>query len=387
MSPDALLIQQTLTGDPQAFEQLVRKYHRSIYALSLRWVRRPEDAQEIVQDVFLKAYQNLISLRRPESFNAWLHQIARHECQNRKRRKSDTFQPLPSDVTSGAPPADEQVLKEEALENVSKAMENLPDLDRELLKARYLDDVPYGDLQAAHGLSYKAITMRILKAKRKVRKQVEKIYAETQLPPPEEAMGSLATATRQTDVPERSPQKGVKEMRNPPFHFTAPMPAYTDRKGKFGYINRSGEMIIPPQFDRAMSFSEGLGRVGIGDKQGYIDETGKFVIPLKFDDAYPFSEGLAAARIGETYGYIDRTGEFVIPPRFDDADPFHEGFATVQVDEKWGYIDKTGAYIVEPRFDRVWYFADGMAPVREGDLYGYIDQTGAFIWWPEGGEE
>ena len=69
MHYDALLIRQILVGDSQALEQLIRKYHRTVYSQVRYWVKNPEDAQEITQDVFLKAYQNLISLKQPEVFD------------------------------------------------------------------------------------------------------------------------------------------------------------------------------------------------------------------------------------------------------------------------------------------------------------------------------
>src|SRR5437868_9194689 len=79
---------------------------------------------------------------------------------------------------------------------------------------------------------------------------------------------------------------------------------------KWGYMNASGKIVIPPQFDAADYFYEGLARVtvdkkkreGIG-KGGYIDKTGKWVIKPQFDLASEFSEGLAAVgmRIGDGY--------------------------------------------------------------------------------------
>src|SRR5262245_32107903 len=68
-----------------------------------------------------------------------------------------------------------------------------------------------------------------------------------------------------------------------------------------GYIDRTGKIVIKPQFDGATDFSEGLAVVAVhegGYKEGYIDETGKMVIPPQFDKATAFSEGLALVGIG-----------------------------------------------------------------------------------------
>ena len=378
MHQDVLLVEQTLLGDPQAFEQLIKKYHKAIYALIRRWVQSPEDAEEITQDVFLKAYQNLGFLRQPEHFDAWLRQIARHECQNWQRRKPPDLQMLSPDIAADIPSADEQLLQREAVDKVLQAVENLPELERELLKARYLEEVSYAQLQTEHGLSYKAITMRVLRAKRKVRRQVEKLFSEFVVSPREEAMSSLRMKTRESEVQQIPPQKGVQAMRYIYTHPAELFPASQD--GKFGYISKSGEMIIPPQFDRALYFSEGLARVAIDEKHGFIDKTGKIVIPLQFDWAYSSSEGLAPVKVGDKHGYIDKTGQVVIQPQFDNVESFHDGFAPVQLGEKWGYIDEAGKYIAKPQFDKVWSFSGGIAPVTVGNRHGYIDGTGKSIW-------
>src|SRR5215467_13059918 len=84
-------------------------------------------------------------------------------------------------------------------------------------------------------------------------------------------------------------------------HFTAQETASLFRVqvgGKFGYIDKTGRVTIPPQFDSASRFSEGLAAVGVGDdtikrKWGYIDQTGRFAIKPRFSKADDFSNGLA----------------------------------------------------------------------------------------------
>jgi hypothetical protein len=87
--------------------------------------------------------------------------------------------------------------------------------------------------------------------------------------------------------------------------------------------------------------------VRIGNKRGFIDKTGKVVIEPQFDGAESFSEGLAAVKVGGVngnggkYGYIDRMGKFAIALQFDEAASFSEGLAAVKVGNKWGYIGKS----------------------------------------------
>ncbi len=89
------------------------------------------------------------------------------------------------------------------------------------------------------------------------------------------------------------------------------------RNGKYGFIDKTGQIVINPQFKFAWSFSEGLAAVEIGDKQailggkwGYIDKTGKYVINPQFDEAWEFMYGHAMVKIGGKIGTIDKTGKY-----------------------------------------------------------------------------
>jgi hypothetical protein len=76
---------------------------------------------------------------------------------------------------------------------------------------------------------------------------------------------------------------------------------------KYGFINKKGQYVVPPQFDKFYGFSQGLALVEREEKQGYVDKTGKIVIPLKFESVIlNFSEGLAIAKLkgGHKIGYI-----------------------------------------------------------------------------------
>ena len=88
--------------------------------------------------------------------------------------------------------------------------------------------------------------------------------------------------------------------------------------------------------------------VKVNGQWGYIDKTGKIVINPQFDSAWDFSEGLAWVKVGGKWGYIDKTGKIVINPQFDDAHDFHDGLALVVVEGLYGYIDRTGHYVWRP---------------------------------------
>lgn len=92
--------------------------------------------------------------------------------------------------------------------------------------------------------------------------------------------------------------------------------------GKFGYLDRTGTLIIKPQFDRPNNspaddvgkFSEGLAVVSVGAKRGYINKFGKLLIKAQFDGAHPFTSGLAQVDIGGKIGWIDKAGRYIWNP-------------------------------------------------------------------------
>jgi len=176
MQEDAILVQKTLEGAEQAFHCLIMKYYAKIYALILSWVKNPEDAKDLVQEVFLEAYLDLGSLRHHEQFRIWLQQIARHQCQD-WLRKEKTYIQLDENIICETPLADELLILRETLAKVMKAIDELPESESQLLKERYLNDISYDDLEAKYGLSHSVLAMRLFRAREKVRQRVEKLLA------------------------------------------------------------------------------------------------------------------------------------------------------------------------------------------------------------------
>lgn len=177
--------------------------------------------------------------------------------------------------------------------------------------------------------------------------------------------------------------------------------------GRYGYIDRSGNLVIEPRFDSVSPFNEGLAVVEVEGRHGYIDNTGEIVIEPVFGTAASFSEGLALVSTGDGFGFIDKAGRRVIEPRFELAASFREGLACVLVEGNYGYIDRTGSFAIEPVYWTAFSFSDGLACVqydnndyheivagdrKSGDpvymevldniITGYIDPSGRPVIWP-----
>lgn len=156
-----------------------------------------------------------------------------------------------------------------------------------------------------------------------------------------------------------------------------------------GYINTAGKLVIPVQWDKCHSFHEGMAAVERGGKMGFIDKTGKVVIPIEWEIIKyrepRFSEGLAAVTRNGKWGFIDKTGANAIPIEWGNCDNFSEGLAAVggfgskDAERKWGFIDRTGKVVIARQWQSCGEFSEGLATVSDSFKHGYIDKTGKLI--------
>jgi uncharacterized protein (TIGR02145 family) len=112
--------------------------------------------------------------------------------------------------------------------------------------------------------------------------------------------------------------------------------------GLWGYINKTGQVQIPIQYQLALPFHNGLGLVMKNNKFGYINKSNQTIIPFIYDDGASFYEGFAAMRIGNTFGYIDTTGKTVIPFIYEKAADFKNGKAQVTLKGEIFFINNKG---------------------------------------------
>jgi hypothetical protein len=146
--------------------------------------------------------------------------------------------------------------------------------------------------------------------------------------------------------------------------------------GQFGFVDPSGEIVITPRFQWASQFSQGLAIIKSDGRFGYCDPRGEIVIAAQFDNAFDFSEGLAAVKSDGRYGYIDRSGKFVITPAYDAAGPFQEGLAWTKSNGKYTYLTPQGRDAIKQTYTWADSFTDGVAPVRQSDGATVINRRG-----------
>lgn len=113
----------------------------------------------------------------------------------------------------------------------------------------------------------------------------------------------------------------------------------------------NGTETIPPQYEKARPFSEGLAAVRMQDKWGYINKQGQLVIPYKYKEAYDFYETFAYVKTDVGYDIIDKQGNTIKSlPNFEYfGEQFCEGLAVIKLNGKWGYIDIYGNSTFNPK--------------------------------------
>ena len=158
------------------------------------------------------------------------------------------------------------------------------------------------------------------------------------------------------------------------------------KEDEFGYIDKTGKIVIPCSFEYAEEFNEGIAWVSKGYKKwGCIDKNGQIVVPFIYDKG-EFHEGLAMIYKESNRkilcGYIDKSGNIVIPCIYDYGDHFNCGVARVSKDNKWFYIDKQGKQVegLLPYSSEDLDFHEGCAIIenKEGK-YGFLNTQGRII--------
>ena len=186
MAKDDVLISRAQAGDEQVFTALVKNYHAFIHAIVSGVLDNLDDVEEVVQDTFINAYRGLPQLKDTASFNGWLAEIARNCARDRLRKHR--LETVPIDEvgahtleTSDSTYAD--LIRDEQRELIRRAMETLSQKDREIARAYYIDGASYDELIRTHGLSYKAISFRLSRAKQMLTKRLRHLLSGVFLPP------------------------------------------------------------------------------------------------------------------------------------------------------------------------------------------------------------
>lgn len=144
-----------------------------------------------------------------------------------------------------------------------------------------------------------------------------------------------------------------------------------ERNGLWGFADRDNVELIPPIYEAATPFSEGLAAVLLHGVWHYVEPTGRVVIKCgRFQSVKPFSEGLAAVLENGLWGYIHPDGRTAIEPKYETAGSLRDNRALVKTGGKYGFIDSRGDIVIAAVYDYATGFRSGRATVSlNGDLF------------------
>ena len=192
---DRELVERAQKGDGAAFAQLVERHQRQLYRLALRMTGSEADAQEVLQEAFLNAYQKLPLFRGEAQFSSWLYRIAANSALmrlRRKRRAPDTLsdQPLelsgprfsaegylePTSSSDWSQRADDRMMSGELGEAINKAVAELPDDYRTVFLLKDVDGLSNEDIADALNLTVPAVKSRLHRARLALREKLGEFF-------------------------------------------------------------------------------------------------------------------------------------------------------------------------------------------------------------------
>ena len=178
--PDAAMVAAVLNGDPEAYRVLVERYERRIYHVVYGMVRSSEDAHDLAQDAFIKAFQNLHRFRLESKFYTWLCRIAMNvtidHLRKQKHRRHSEFDDSRGGGSGGqvvrlhSAPDDPvaNVAQSRMFKTIMDAVDTLPDDQKQVLVLRELEEMPYKEIAEILGIPEGTVMSRLYYARRRL---------------------------------------------------------------------------------------------------------------------------------------------------------------------------------------------------------------------------
>ncbi len=170
---DAMLVDRYLGGDMSAFDELMIRYERQIYRVCYRFVENRDDAKDLAQEIFIKAFEHLPSFRRESSLKTWLYRIAMNHCINHVKKHSHEFVEV-NEFTGSVPPSIQKRLEDEEQRALfHRLVKRLPPKQKAILEMRVNEQLSYDEIARMSGRSVSTIKASVFFALEKLKKLVK----------------------------------------------------------------------------------------------------------------------------------------------------------------------------------------------------------------------
>jgi RNA polymerase sigma-70 factor, ECF subfamily len=186
---DEELVERAQAGDLESFNQLVSRWERPIYALAYRTLGREEDARDVVQEAFLRAYRGLKGFKGQAKFSSWLYRITLNLCRDwiRRERRAPIVHPpdgtdpidLAEDQVAPAESVEDLVARREMSDAVSKAMAELPEEQRAAILLKEYHGLTFQEIAEMLNCPLSTVKTRLYQGLSVLRRRLERQQAET----------------------------------------------------------------------------------------------------------------------------------------------------------------------------------------------------------------
>src|ERR1700757_1745063 len=188
VSEELALVQAAKRGDDSAFEELVRRYDRNVFRIAQHITQNREDAEDVVQEAFLKAYGNLAKFQEQSKFYTWLVRLAVNEALMKLRRRKPERtvsldediktedDSLPREVADWSPNPEQQYSQAELRDILTRTIQGLPPSFRTVFVLRDVEGLSTEETADALGLSIPAVKSRLLRARLRLRERLSRYF-------------------------------------------------------------------------------------------------------------------------------------------------------------------------------------------------------------------
>ncbi|MGD0884265.1 MAG: RNA polymerase sigma factor [Thermodesulfovibrionales bacterium] len=172
---DERLIAAILSGDDEAFVELVRRYKRKVFSIAARFVRNHDELDDVCQEIFIKVYQNLRKYRGDAPLEHWVSKIAVNACYDalRKRRRTEDEVPLDDVAFALRDPSSDEMPSREAWEILRHALAKLRPEERMVITLLNLEEKSVREVSALTGWSEAKVKVRAFRARKELKRILE----------------------------------------------------------------------------------------------------------------------------------------------------------------------------------------------------------------------
>jgi RNA polymerase sigma factor (sigma-70 family) len=183
---DNQYISQVIAGNTASFAVLINRHKDLVYTIAMNITRNREDAEEVAQDVFLKAFQKLSAFRMESSFQTWLYRIAYNEAISRVRKNKTKLFDLVEEISGNIPDEDVEddiagLDEQEQKLVVSRILDQLPEIDRVLVSLFYLDNQSINEIIQVTGMSESNVKVRLHRVRKRIYADLQQILKKSTL--------------------------------------------------------------------------------------------------------------------------------------------------------------------------------------------------------------